>query len=246
MNAITNRNRTLGELMTELRARLSQITTGSAAKGNDLLIKSFLQEAHEYVYGELEPPAQRKKTMITLEAGSYLYDWHNDTDDEDIDPGRVLSMWVKVGDTIREPLTQGISEFDRSFQSLRDQPSKYDTLDGQLEIYPVPNMAYDLVIEYTGGIGRFDRATDRTSVPDRLVFLYALATAKSHYRHPDAKAAATSFTNMLGKEKMRQRENRRYYMAGFGPSDHKPAGGNGGSYAFVSSAAQIYEQSSGD
>ncbi|WP_269315479.1 hypothetical protein [Oxalobacter aliiformigenes] len=29
----------------------------------------------------------RKKTVITLEKGSYLYDWHNDIEDENIDPG---------------------------------------------------------------------------------------------------------------------------------------------------------------
>jgi hypothetical protein len=47
------------------------------------VIKSFLQEAHDYVFGELEPPAMRKKTVIQLVAGSFLYDWHNDQEDED-------------------------------------------------------------------------------------------------------------------------------------------------------------------
>lgn len=212
MNGLTERNRTLGELMTELRARLGFVAQGSASKSNDATIKSFLQEAHEYVFGDLEPPAMRKKATITLEAGSFLYDWHNDVEDEPIEPGRVLSMWVKVGDQIREPLTQGISEFDRSFSSLTGQPTKYDHLNGQIELYPIPDAPYDMIVEYTADRGRFDRASDRTSVPDRLVFLYALANAKAHYRHPDAQAAATAFQNMLGREKFRQKENRRYFM----------------------------------
>ena len=211
MNGLTERNRTLGELMTELRARLGFVAQGSASKSNDATIKSFLQEAHEYVFGDLEPPAMRKKATIKLEAGSFLYDWHNDVEDEPISPGRVLSVWVKVGDQIRERLSQGITETDRSFASLNGQPTKYDHLNGQIELHPVPDAAYDLILEYTADRGRFDRASDRTSVPDRLVFLYALANAKAHYRHPDAQAAATAFQNMLGREKFRQKENKRFF-----------------------------------
>lgn len=213
MAGLSARYKTMGELMTELRARLGYVTQGSAAKNNDLVIKSFLQESHEYVFGELEPPAQRRKTVIKLEAGSYLYDWHDDAADEDINPGRVMALRVKVGPNISDPLHQGVTEADRSFESLREQPRKYDTLDGQLEIWPVPERAYDLVIEYTAERGRFERASDRPSVPDRLVFLYALATAKAQYGRADAQAAATAFQNMLGKEKSRQRENRRYFVS---------------------------------
>ncbi len=214
MNGLAVRNRTLGELMGELRARLGFMTQGSASKNNDAIIKSFLQEAHEYVFGELEPPVQRKKTQIRIRPNSYLYDWNNDIEDEPINPGRVLSVWLLVSSTIREPLRQGITEYDRSLDDLRDQPRKYDTINGQIELWPIPNREYELLIEYTADRSRFDRMSDRPSVPDRLVFLYALATAKAHYRHPDAQAAATTFQNMLNKEKVRQKENRRYFHRG--------------------------------
>lgn len=213
MNGLSERYRTLGELMTELRARLGFITQGSASKNNDAVIKSFLQEGHDYVFGELEPPAMRKKTVIRLAAGSYLYDWHNDEEDEDIDPGRVLSVWLKETESIRSPMRQGITENDRSLD-IRQQPEKYDHLNGQMEVWPIPDQDYDLVIEYTADKPRFDRPSDRTGVPDRLVFMYALANAKAHYRHPDAQASATSFQNMLGKEKFRQKENKRFFAQG--------------------------------
>lgn len=214
MNGLSERNRTLGDLMTELRVRLGFVSQGSASKNNDLVIKSFLQESHEYVFSELQPPAQRKKTIIRLEGGSYLYDWHNDQDDEDINPGRVISVWLKESETIRTPMRQGITEHDRSLDEIRQQPEKYDTLDGQIEVWPIPDQGYDMIVEYLADKNRFDRASDRPSVPDRLVFLYALATAKAHYRHPDAQASATAFQTMLTKEKMNQRENRRYFMQG--------------------------------
>jgi len=211
MAGLSARYKTMGELMTELRARLGYVTQGSAAKNNDIVIKSFLQESHEYVFGELEPPAQRRKTIIKLQAGSYLYDWHDDQNDDDIDPGRVLSLWVKVGTNLSDPLHMGVSEADRSYETLREQPRKYDTLDGQMEVWPVPDRAYDLIVEYTAERARFERASDRPSVPDRLVFLYALATAKAQYGRADATAAATAFQNMLTREKSRQRGNRRYF-----------------------------------
>lgn len=211
MNAISSRNRTLGELMTELRGRLGFVTQGSAAKNNDVVIKSFLQEAHDFVFEKLQPPAQRKKATITLQPGSYIYDWHNDAEDEPIDPGRVLSIWIVESDTQRRKLDQGISEADRANSDIRMCPERYDHLNGQLELYPIPGQAYPMVIEYTADKGRFTQTNDRTSVPDRLVFLYALATAKAHYRHPDAQPAAASFQTMLDSERMKQKENKRFF-----------------------------------
>lgn len=221
MNGLESRYRTLGELMTELRSRLGFMVQGPAAKTNDLVIKSFLQEAHEYVFGELEPPAMRKKTTITVKPGSFMYDWNNDKEDEVIYPSRVLSVWLIESDTIRRPMHQGISESDRSL-SDRQSPQKYDHLNGQMEVWPIPDREYEVLIEYTADRGRFDRSSDRCSVPDRLVFLYALATSKAHYRHPDAQASATTFTNMLNKEKSRQKENRRYFFTGASSGDRSP------------------------
>lgn len=221
MNGLEGRHRTLGELMTELRSRLGFMVQGPAAKTNDLVIKSFLQEAHEYVFGELEPPAMRKKTTITVKPGSFMYDWNNDKEDESIDPSRVISIWLIESDAIRRPMHQGITESHRSLTD-RQTPQRYDNLSGQMEIWPIPDREYEVLIEYTAERGRFDRSSDRCSVPDRLVFLYALATAKAHYRHPDSQASAATFTNMLNKAKAQQKENRRYFFSGFSDSAHSP------------------------
>ena len=113
-------------------------------------------------------------------------------------------------------MSQGITENERSFSTLRQRPQKYDTLNGQMELWPVPEREYELLIEYTAGKSRFDQMQDRTSVPDRLVLLYAIATAKAHYRHSDAQASAATFQNMLTKEKNRQKENRRFFFRGPG------------------------------
>ncbi len=215
-NGLIDRNRTLGELMTELRARLGYVTQGPAAKNNDILIKSFLQEAHDFVFGELDMPDMRKKTQITIMAGSYLYDWHNDIEDEDIDPLSVLSIWLIRSNSQRDNLIQGINETHRSFSEERQFPQRYDNLDGQIELWPVPDQEYQLLIEYKSGKPRFDRSSDRPGAPDRLIFLYALALAKGHLKHPDAQVSAESFKSMLAKEKSKQKENKRFFANGFG------------------------------
>jgi len=213
MNGLAERNKTLGELLTELRVRQGFVAQGSAAKNNEATLKSYLQEAHDFVYAELDPPAMRKESIIPLQANSSMYDWHDDAADEDIDPAGVISVWVKVSGTNREQLTYGINQNNKSFEDQRQQPQKYDTLNGQLQVWPTPERVYDLIVEHTAVKSRFTQANDRPSVPHRLVFLYALANAKAHYRHPDAQAPAQAFQTMLNKEKTRQKEGRRYFAS---------------------------------
>ena len=156
MNGLTARNKTLGELMNELRARLGFVAQGAASKGNDAIIKSFLQEAHDYVYSELEMSSLRKKATIAIDPGSYLYDWNNDAEDEPIDPSRVISMWLRVSESQRDPLRQGITESMRAMETERSQPTRYDHLNGQIELYPVPDRGYGLIIEYTADVLQVD------------------------------------------------------------------------------------------
>lgn len=230
MNGLAERNKTLGELLTELRVRLGFVAQGSAAKNNEATLKSYLQEAHDFVYAELDPPVMRKESIIRTQGSSSLYDWHDDTAGEDIDPASVISMWVKVSDTIREPLTYGITQNDKSFETLRQPPQKYDTLNGQLQVWPTPDRVYDLIVEHTAVKSRFTQAADRPSVPDRLVFLYALANAKAHYRHPDAQAPAQAFQTMLNKEKTRQKEGRRFFAAPGGQAREAQVARTSGGY----------------
>jgi hypothetical protein len=210
-NGLEQRYRTLGELLTELKARLSFVAQGPASNNNNPVLTSFLQEGHDYLYAKLKPNPARKKTTIMLEPGSFLYDWHNDIEDEDIHPGRVKSVWVKLTDLERAQLRQGITEAHRA-DPIRTYPTRYDTLNGQCEVWPVPDQAYPLIVEYLAPKPRFAQPADRPGVNDRLILLYAIANGKAHYRHPDATAAATTFTNMLNIEMGEQHENKRYIV----------------------------------
>lgn len=212
-NPLIQRYKTYGELITELRTRLGFVSQGPSANNNKSILDSFLQEAHEAVYAQLQPEAARKKTRIKLEAGSYLYDYHNDEEDENIDPGSVISMWIIDSGENRYKLSQGISERLREDDG-RSQPLRYDTLDGQIELHPIPDEGpYDLLIEYIQERPRFTRDNDRPGVPDRLVFLFALYMAQAHYRMPDHQVTLQLFQSMMTKEKAKQHENRRYFIS---------------------------------
>ncbi|WAW09889.1 hypothetical protein NB640_11815 [Oxalobacter vibrioformis] len=231
MNGLSQRNRTLGELLTELKSRMGFVAQGPASNNNNAVFTSFLQEAHDIMYAQLNPVMMRKKTVITLEPGSYLYDWHNDIEDEDIDPQLVQLVWIVDGNE-RYPLIQGISEGERGDAS-RSQPVRYETLNGQIELWPIPDRAYGLMVEYIASRPRFNQPSDRPGISDRLVFLYALSLAKSHYRHPDAQVAVSACTNLLRLEKVRQHQNRRYFINGGDHTGDGRVNGENGSYHYT-------------
>ena len=224
-NSLIQRYRTRGELLAELKARLGFVAHGPASNNNNPVMISFLQEAHDFIYSTLEPAPMRKKTVITLEQGSFLYDWHNDAEDEDIDPGLVMSVWIVDGDS-RTQLVQGISEADREDNS-RSVPVKYETLNGQIELWPVPDRAYGLMVEYIASKPRFAQSADRPGVSDRLILLYAIANAKAHFRHPDSQSVAVLFNTKLRLEKIKQHENRRFFLNGHYQKSRTVTGSDG-------------------
>lgn len=209
-NPLTSREGTLGSMMTELKARLGFVTQGASSKLIDPLLKSFLQEGHEYVYEQLGAPLLKKRTTIMLQKGSKLYDCHNDIEDENFEPAMIESICVYDTETSFNELRQGITELMRCGDITPTVPERYDILDGQIELWPTPDDAYRMVVIYRPGLTRFTQPADHACVPSRLVFLYALASAKAHYQHPDAQTAGNIFQQALRIERQKQHENKRY------------------------------------
>lgn len=209
-NPLTSREGTLGSMMTELKARLGFVTQGASSKLIDPLLKSFLQEGHEYVYEQLGAPLLKKRTTIMLQKGSKLYDCHNDIEDENFEPAMIESICVYDTETSFNELRQGITELMRCDDITPTVPERYDILDGQIELWPTPDDAYRMVVIYRSGLTRFTQPADHACVPSRLVFLYALASAKAHYQHPDAQTAGNIFQQALRIERQKQHENKRY------------------------------------
>lgn len=198
-NPLIRREKTMQTLLSELRSRLGFIAQGSSAQANDPILISFLQEACDIVVADLGIAHFKRTTTIQIEKNSKLYDWHDDENDEDINPNDVTALYIADGEN-RYRLLEGISEYMRA-ETEQGTPTHFERLNGQIELYPVPDRKYGLVVEWNSSHFDFNKKTDRCPVNSRLVFLRALATAKAHYRMPDAQNTASAYNELLTYER---------------------------------------------
>ena len=112
-NSLHLREQTLSSMLSELRTRLGFVAQGAASRSNEEILKSFLRDAVEFVWGSIEHDAEKRVARIRLHKGETLYDFHDDDEDREITPGSVLSMSVADGSN-RFPLNRGITEADRA------------------------------------------------------------------------------------------------------------------------------------
>lgn len=211
-NPLSRRQKTMGELLSELRSRLGFIAQGSSSMANDQILISFLQEAAEIVVADLGIPFFKRLTTIQVVKGSKLYDWHDDENDEDINPQDVRALYIADGVDQRYRLIEGITEGMRA-DIQQSMPSHFDRTGGQIELWPVPERNYGLVVEWDSTHYKFTEKTDRCPVSSRLIFLRALATAKAHYRMPDAQQTAASYNELLSYERGRNVTDKRYSLS---------------------------------
>ena len=212
VNPLSRRQKTMGELLSELRSRLGFIAQGSSSMANDQILISFLQEAAEIVVADLGIPFFKRLTTIQVVKGSKLYDWHDDENDEDINPQDVRALYIADGVDQRYRLIEGITEGMRA-DIQQSMPSHFDRTGGQIELWPVPERDYGLVVEWDSTHYKFTEKTDRCPVSSRLIFLRALATAKAHYRMPDAQQTAASYNELLSYERGRNVTDKRYSLS---------------------------------
>ena len=211
-NPLSRRQKTMGELLSELRSRWGFIAQGSSSMANDQILISFLQEAAEIVVADLGIPFFKRLTTIQVVKGSKLYDWHDDENDEDINPQDVRALYIADGVDQRYRLIEGITEGMRA-DIQQSMPSHFDRTGGQIELWPVPERDYGLVVEWDSTHYKFTEKTDRCPVSSRLIFLRALATAKAHYRMPDAQQTAASYNELLSYERGRNVTDKHYSLS---------------------------------
>jgi len=199
---------TFESMLRTLRSRCGlHPTLGSATALEDILTG-----ANDYVFAQLDEGLPITSTLM-LAADAPEYPWISD-EGETIARGSVQSVWVEQGDSERVPLPQGIQHAMRAEQSLRAIPERYDSryIDGEwsLEVWPIPDQSYRLFIDHNRVLTRFTQGGDKPSAPARLVLEYAVAMGKAHYGKADAEVVGQSFRTMLYKEKVAQKENRRF------------------------------------
>lgn len=197
--------KTLDTLRAEVQIRLGFINAGSAAQAQRALIESMLQRAQEFLYAQVYMRELEAEADQTLNAGQVLYDWPTDMNRRKDFKLRALvnGQW--------QPLRVGIGPDQETISEtgFRSYPQRY--LDrAQIEVWPVPDQTYTLRIQYYKALARFTQANDVVTVPDDLVFMLALANAKSHFRQPDAEQYGAMATNMLRELRGAAHNGRRY------------------------------------
>lgn len=204
---------TYADMLAKLRSRCKVHATLGATPA----LEDILQEANEYVFDQLDD-ARPWRSTLSVYAGQAEYPFVTD-EGLPVARGSVREVWIEQGDACRVPLPQGISHAQRADSALRAIPERYDTTmtggtndagEFTLEVWPTPDQAYTLHIEHERVLSRFAQTTDKPSAPARLVLAYAIAMGKAHYQQQDADIAGQAFRNMMGKEREKQREGRRF------------------------------------
>lgn len=190
--------RTLGELRTELLARLGMGAMGASGGANLTLIDSFLRNGQAQLYR-----LQDWKHLIdyqdkTLGEEQNLLDYP----DSGVMSGRAASRDKRILRVERyfggewKKLDEGISTSDWNEMDTLSYPMKYERY-GQLLIYPKANQTYTVRLWFVGDLDPLVAEDDACTLDDEMVFLHALANAKAHYRQPDAKEYQGQLNTLL-------------------------------------------------
>lgn len=185
-----NPSRTLSELRVEMMRRLGfSVMTANPPPGMNELLTGFLQTAQRMLYRQY--PVLRTERFFTwnMEPGVRFYDLdaNRDVCTKKLDP-RMLS-WVGISDEcdVWRPLVCGIPP--ECYQDSNEQgvPYRYE-IRQCIEVWPAPDSdIYKLRIKGDFGLEPFEGDDDQCTIDDEAVFLSAMARAKAHYGHPDAR-----------------------------------------------------------
>lgn len=158
--------------------------------GMALLVQDFLTSAQTYLYKRYLQLHTKRLFRWKVNPGQRFYSIKDN--DEDVlcnftmDPLKSIE-WAGIQDTrnVWYPLIQGIPPQLYTMITKPWRPARYDIRQA-IELYPMPDQTYFLWIKGHFGLMSFINPTDSTTLDSELVFLHALANAKSHYGQQDA------------------------------------------------------------
>jgi hypothetical protein len=158
--------------------------------GMALLVQDFLTSAQTYLYRRYLQLHTKRLFRWKVNPGQRFYSLKDN--DEDVlcnftmDPLKSIE-WAGIQDTrnVWYPLIQGIPPQLYTMITKPWRPARYDIRQA-IELYPAPDQTYFLWIKGHFGLTSFIVPTDTTTLDSELVFLHALANAKSHYGQADA------------------------------------------------------------
>ncbi len=165
------------------------------------LIDEFLVSAQTQMIERFPDLVIERFFTWTMVAGTRFYlttadDEGATSPDYVLDPRDVT--WVGIEDLVGTflPLIEGIPPEFYTSESQQGLPSHYEIRQA-IEVFPAPDQAYLLQVKGRFKNLPFSADSDVTTIDPELVFLLALANAKSHYSQPDAQLYFTQATSHL-------------------------------------------------
>lgn len=183
--------RTLGEMRATLMARLGMGAMG-ASGASQVLMNSFLSNGQTQLYWDQDWKHLTAYADKTLGVGQTLLDYPEACQRD----RRILRVETVYGGLWRV-LPEGIDTEHWSTMSTRSYPIRYDRY-AQVLIYPEADQVYTIRFWYVQDLAPFAADGDACSLDDEMVLLHALATAKAHYRHPDAELYQGQLSDLRG------------------------------------------------
>lgn len=193
---------TLLNLRRRLLLRLGYaVQVNNPPPGMAALLDDFLASGQRYLYQKYAALRQERFFSWTMVPGERFYNFEDTTGTclAQIKSDRILWAGVEDDNHFWSPLVCGIPPEYYTSVMQPGFPCRYE-IRQCIEVFPAPDKAYTLRIKAISRLDPFAEDSDTTSIDAELVFLWALANAKNHYRHADAgdiAAQANTFLSTL-------------------------------------------------
>lgn len=192
--------KTLGELRSSLLGRLGMGGMGASGGANQSLIDGFLQSAQRQLYWLQDWRRLQDYLDISTGVGQNLYDYPATgvmTGRGCAQDQRILKIELKIsGQWVQ--LKEGITTEMWSTMDMQTQPQRYERL-AQILVYPKAGAVYTIRVWFVADLMPFTQESHRATIDDEMILLHAIATAKNHYRQPDAKIYEGQLNTLLAQ-----------------------------------------------
>ena len=168
--------------------------------GGKAAVDQHLKSAHALIYRRYDALRTERWFSWDLTADVALYDFPDNEEvcAKTLDPYKARWVGVKDSDGAWRPLTQGIPPHALGY-TTGGPPTHFDFRQC-IQIWPAPTTTEgQLVIRGHFNPEAFAADGDTPTVDDELVYLLALAQAKTQYQQPDAQLYMAQFEVHLGK-----------------------------------------------
>jgi hypothetical protein len=182
---------TMASLSNRLLVRLGFASqAANPPPGMAALVQDFLTSAQTFLYRRYLQLHTKRLFRWKVNPGQRYYSLLDNDENvlEGVNPDYAKTIeWAGIQDSrnVWYPLIQGIPPQLYTMITKPWRPARYE-IRGSIELYPAPDQTYWLWMKGHFGLMPFTLSTQSTTIDCELVFLHALANAKSHYGQPDA------------------------------------------------------------